>query len=130
MILEALGVVLLMVGGVIQAAVGVPIHERMITDVNAKLPPEERFARNWWSGPKFARLFSTYAQYYPSAPLLRRSRNHGFVQLGIAAAGFLLILIGGGTPVVTAVAVVGVLVVAASVFNWQYHRPSSWSDSR
>jgi hypothetical protein len=36
------------------------ISERMLTDLNARLPEDRRFTRNWWYFPKTWDFYSTY----------------------------------------------------------------------
>lgn len=69
---------LVLVSSIIAAAVcglmGTLITERMVTDVNARLPPREQFSRTGWDPFKSQRLLETYCRLYPHGPLLVRLR--------------------------------------------------------
>ena len=62
------------VGAGLCGLLGTLIGERMVTDVNPRLPAHEQFSRTGWDHFKSQRLWEAYCRLYPHGPLIVRSR--------------------------------------------------------
>ena len=71
------------IGAVLCGLVGTLIAERMVTDVNARLPAREQLSRTGWDHFKSQRLLETYSRLYPRGPLLVRLRVVSLVFVAI-----------------------------------------------
>jgi hypothetical protein len=81
------------VGAGLCGLVGTLISERMVTDVNARLPAPEQFPRTGWEYFKSQRLWEAYCRLYPHGPLIVRSRVVSLIFVAIVpsliwSAGF------------------------------------------
>jgi hypothetical protein len=49
--------------------------EKMVSEVNSRLPADQRFSATWWSYAKYQRLFQEYRRFYPTGARIRQLRN-------------------------------------------------------
>jgi hypothetical protein len=100
------------------------VHQKMLDEVNSRLPKEQQFAYAWWGPGKKYRFYSEYHRLYPSGPLVRKLCALGTGM--VAALVMLMVVVGIGLGPVLLFAVGGVIVMWLPYWStyWQRRSPT------
>jgi hypothetical protein len=65
--------------------------QRIVADVNSKLPADQQFSPLWWHAAKVLRLFNDYRRLYPDGGRIDQLRNLNIIPFVVMGLGTLVL---------------------------------------